>query len=97
MEGSLPYLASPGSIKTGLERIRNAATPDRVTRDFVTTKLSIKGGTGAALIPFIKKIGLVAPDGAPTDLYKRFRNPATGGRAILQAAGGPPVRGQQSV
>jgi len=85
MEGSLPYVYAPGSIKTALERIRQAATPDRVTRDFVTTKLSIKGGTGAALIPFLKKIGLVNSDGTPTDLYKQFRNPATGGAAIAAA------------
>lgn len=82
---SLPYLASPGSIKTAFERIRNAATPDRVTRDFVTTKLQIKGGTGAALIPFFKKIGFVASDGSPTDLYIKFRNPSSGGHAVARA------------
>jgi hypothetical protein len=85
MESSLPYVPSPGSVKTALDRIRHAATPDRVTRDFVTTKLNIKGGTGAALIPFLKKIGLVNSDGAPSDLYKQFRNPATGGAAIAAA------------
>jgi hypothetical protein len=82
---ALPYLAAPGSIKTGLEKIRTAATPDRVTQDFMTTKLQIKGGTGTALIPFLKKIGLVASDGAPTELYKRFRNPTVGGTAIADA------------
>jgi hypothetical protein len=45
----LPYLASPGSVKTSLERIRTAATPERVTQDFVTTMLQIKGGTGTEL------------------------------------------------
>ncbi len=54
---ALPYLASPGSIKTALEKIRAAATPDRVTQDFIGTKLQIKGGTGSALIPFFKKMG----------------------------------------
>jgi hypothetical protein len=82
---TLPYLASPGSVKTALEKIRTAATPDRVTQDFMTTKLQIKGGTGTALIPFLKKIGLVASDGAPTELYKRFRNPSIGGTAIADA------------
>ena len=82
---TLPYLAAPGSIKTALERIRTAATPERVTQDFVTTMLQIKGGTGTALIPFFKKIGLVGPDGAPTELYKRFRNPSIGGTAIADA------------
>src|SRR6266853_1063297 len=85
MESALPYLASPGSIKTALDRIRQAATPDRVTGDFVTTKLSIKGGTGAALIPFLKKIGLVNSDGTPTELYRQFRNSATGSTAIAKA------------
>ncbi len=82
MSESLPYLVSPGSIKTALERIRQAATPERVTGDFVSTKLAIKGGTGAALIPFLKKIGLVNSDGTPTDLYKQYRNPETGAAAI---------------
>jgi hypothetical protein len=85
MESSLPYVYAPGSIRTALEKIRQAATPDRVTRDFVTTKLGIKGGTGAALIPFFKKIGFVNSDGTPTDLYRQFRNPASGGAAIAAA------------
>ena len=84
-EVTLPYLVSPGSVKTALDRIRSAATPDRVTVDFVNTILQIKGGTGSAIIPFLKKIGLVASDGAPTELYKRFRNPTIGGTAIADA------------
>jgi Family of unknown function (DUF5343) len=81
----LPYLTSPGSLKTGLERIREAATPDRVTGDFVATKLQLKGGTGFAFLPYLKKIGFVASDGSPTDLYKRFRNSATAGAAVADA------------
>jgi hypothetical protein len=82
---SLPYLAAPGSLKTALDKIKIAATPDRVTRDFVSTKLQIKGGTGAALIPFLKKVGFVASDGSPTEAYKRFRNHATAGSAVADA------------
>lgn len=85
MAVTLPYLVSPGSIKTGLEKIKAAATPDRVTQDFVQTKLNIKGGTGAALIPYLKKIGFVASDGSPTEIYKRFRNHATAGAAVFDA------------
>lgn len=82
---ALPYVPSPGSVKSALEKIRQAATPERFTRDFVTTKLQIKGGTGAALIPFFKKVGLVGSDGAPTDLYKKFRNHTTAGTAAAAA------------
>lgn len=85
MEKSLPYLVSPGSIKTALERIKQAATPERVTGDFISTKINIKGGTGKALIPFLKKIGLVASDGSPTELYKKFRNTTTSKAAIADA------------
>lgn len=85
MSANLPYVASPGSIKTALEKIRSAATPERVTKDFVTTVLQIKGGTGGNLPPFLKRIGFVGSDGSPTDLYRRFRNPALGGAAIADA------------
>lgn len=85
MAVTLPYLASPGSIKTCLDRIKAAATPDRVTTDFITTKLQIKGGTGSALIPYLKKIGLVASDGSPTEIYKQFRNHSTAGAATAAA------------
>lgn len=85
MSVNLPYVASPGSIKSALEKIRTAATPERVTKDFVTTVLQIKGGTGGSLPPFLKRIGFVASDGTPTDLYKKFRNAATGGAAVADA------------
>jgi hypothetical protein len=85
MAVTLPYLASPGSIKTCLDKIKAAATPDLVTQDFITTKLQIKGGTGKALIPYLKKIGFVASDGSPTEIYKRFRNHATAGAAAADA------------
>lgn len=85
MPASLPYLASPGSLKNALEKIRSAATPDRVTGDFISTKLQIKGGTGAALIPYLKKVGFVASDGSPTEIYKRFRNTSNGGSAAADA------------
>lgn len=85
MPVSLPYLAAPGSLKTALEKIKTAATPDRVTGDFVTTKLQIKGGTGRALPPFFKKIGFVNSDGSPSELYKKFRNGSFSGAAIAEA------------
>jgi hypothetical protein len=82
---NLPYVTTPGSIKNALERIRAAATPDRVTKDFVSTVLQIKGGTGNNIPPYLKRIGFVASDGSPTDFYRRFRNPATGGSAVADA------------
>lgn len=85
MPASLPYLHTPGTIKTALERIRSAATPERVTKDFVTTVLQLKGGSGAPMPAFLKRLGFAASDGTPTHLYKRFRNPTTAGAAVAEA------------
>ena len=85
MPSNLPYVASPGSLKTALEKIRTAATPPRVTTDFVNTVLQIKGGTGGYITPLLKRIGFVASDGTPTELYRRFRNPASSGQAMADA------------
>src|SRR4051812_31832428 len=82
---SLPYLVAPGSLKTALEKIRTAAKPERISGDFINTKLQIKGGTGRALVPYLKKVGFVAIDGVPTDIYSRFRNSSTGAAAAAEA------------
>lgn len=85
MAASIPYLLSATSLKSALDKIRSAATPPRVTKDFVNSVLLIKGGTGDAIAPYLKRIGFVASDGTPTDLYKRFRNLSTGGTAVAEA------------
>lgn len=85
MPVSLPYLASPGTIKTAFDRIKTAATPERFTQDFVHEKLNIKGGTGTAIPPFLKKIGFVKSDGTPSDIYHKFRNHITSGSAMAEA------------
>ena len=51
----------------------------------MNTKLAFKGGSGRALVPFLKKIGFVNSDGAPSDIYIRFRNPSEAGSAVADA------------
>lgn len=75
MAENLPYSTSVGTLENMLEKIKTASVPERFTQDFVSTKLAMKGGTPASCIPFVKKMGFVASDGTPTDLYKEFRNP----------------------
>lgn len=85
MASTLPYLASPGSLTKALEKIKTAATPERVTFDFISTVIGIKGGGGRSLIPFLKRSGLVKTDGAPTDMYNQFRNAHTSKSAAASA------------
>lgn len=85
MASNLPYSTSAGTLEKMLEKIKQASAPERFTQDFVSTKLAMKGGTAKACIPFIKKMGFVANDGAPTDLYREFRNPAKSRLAVGKA------------
>lgn len=82
---NLPYSTSVGTLENLLEKVKTASVPERVTQDFVSTKLAMKGGTAMACIPFLKKMGFVAGDGTPTDLYREFRNPKKSRLAVGKA------------
>jgi hypothetical protein len=81
----LPYMMAYGVITKTLEKIKSAATPDRFTQDFLSTKLGVKGGSGRPVIPFLKRVGFLGTDGAPTERYKKFRNAAATGGAAAEA------------
>ncbi|OUE40928.1 hypothetical protein BZY95_13270 [Billgrantia desiderata SP1] len=85
MAENLPYSTSAGTLEKMLDKIKTASEPDRFTQDFVSTKLSMKGGTAKACIPFLKKMGLVGSDGSPTDLYREYRNPKKSRLALGKA------------
>lgn len=85
MAENLPYSTSVGTLENMLEKVKTASVPERVTQDFVSTKLAMKGGTAMACIPFLKKMGFVASDGTPTDLYREFRNPKKSRLAVGKA------------
>lgn len=82
---TLPYVTAAGNIRKALEGIVSAATPERVTQDFVKTILHIPGGSGDQMTSYLKKIGLAGPDGTPTELYRQFRNQGTRGQAAVAA------------
>ena len=84
-EAKVPYVTSYGNITKALEKIKQAATPDKFTQDFLATKLGLKGGSPKPVLPFLKRTGFLATDGSPTDLYRRFRNPAQAEAAAYQA------------
>ncbi len=85
MPAKLPYLASPGTVKTVLDKIITARTPERFTQDFLETKLGAKGGSARAVIPLLKRIGMLEQDGSTTDIYRKFRNNETSEAAMAKA------------
>lgn len=80
----LPYLASPGNIAKALAAIKVAATPPKVSQDFVKTKLAVPGSSGDQITTFLKRLGFAASDGTPTDLYRAYRG-GDGKRALAAA------------
>lgn len=85
MSKKIPYLLSPGTLRKVLNKVIEAKTPERFTQDFLETKLSFKGGSARAVIPYLKRLKMLEQDGTPTDLYRKFRNSDTSGSAIAQA------------
>lgn len=82
---TLPYVTAAGNIRRALEGVISAATPERVTQDFVKTILQIPGGSGDQMTSYLKKIGFAGSDGTPTELYRQFRNQGTRGQAAVAA------------
>jgi hypothetical protein len=84
MSTKLPYVASPGNVPKALAAIKRAATPPRVSQDFVKTKLGIPGSSGDQMASFLKRIGFAGSDGTPTERYKQYRT-SYGGYAMADA------------
>ncbi len=85
MSAEIPYMSAPGSIVKILEKIKEAATPETFSGDFLKTKLGFNGGNYLTFISWAKKCGLLTSDGTPTQLYKQFRNPSTSELSIASA------------
>ncbi len=93
-DSSLPYVNAPGNITKVLTKIKEAETPPRFSQDYLATTLQMPGGSARPVIPFLKRTGFLASDGAPTELYKRFRGAESGGAAAeaLRLGYGPIFR-----
>jgi len=78
-------LPGPGTLKKALDGIVGAQRPDKFNPDFLESILQLKGGSARATVPIFKKMGLVASDGSPTELYSRFKTDSGRGSAALQA------------
>jgi hypothetical protein len=80
----VPYLQAYGNIRKVLEKIQQASTPPKFTQDFLATTLDMSGGSARPVIAYLKRADFLGSDGAPTDLYKQFKNPSARGAAAAQ-------------
>ena len=80
-----PFMNSYGLVTKILTKIKEAKTPDRFTQDYMGGTLGFASGSAKPFIPLMKRLGLLSTDGAPTELYKQFRNPDHSKSAIGKA------------
>lgn len=80
-----PYMNAYGNVPKILRKIKTAQEPEKFTQDFLATVLGFSGGSAKPFIPLAKRAGLLHSDGTPTELYRRFRNPATSRQAVAEA------------
>ena len=80
-----PFMNAYGQVTKVLEKIKEASAPDRFTLDFLATRLGFKSASIKPFVPLAKRLGLLALDGSPTDLYNSFRNPSQSGAALATA------------
>jgi hypothetical protein len=81
------YATVPASIGRFLDAIQTAGVPPRVTFEFLKT-LGFKSSNDRTMIQVLKAIGFVDANGAPTSLYKEYRDPSRGPRVLAQALRG---------
>jgi hypothetical protein len=77
-----PFMNAYGNVSKILNKIKEAKTPERFSQDYLGTVLGFTGGSSTPFIPLAKRIGLLNPDGTPSELYNRFRNPAQSEQAM---------------
>lgn len=85
MSIDLPYLNGYGYITKSLDKIITAQTPTRFTHDYLSTVLGITSSSARSIIPFFKRLGFLASDGSPTDIYTQFRIDSKRGHAAANA------------
>ncbi len=85
IQGNLLYTTTPGSLRSVLDQVLKAEVPEKFSKDFIAQVLGIKGGSAAQQISTLKRMGLVAADGTPTERYSRFRSDMDRSTAALEA------------
>ena len=81
----LPYLTAPGNVKKALAAIVANPVPAVVDATFINEVFAISGTSGKQVATWLKKIGFIDADGAPTEIYRRFRVPESSANAALSA------------
>lgn len=79
-----PFVNAYKKIPDLFKEIQKAAVPSKFTNDFVTTKLGLKSSSFRAMIPLLKKLGIIDNANVPTDVYKKIKDVSKAGGILAQ-------------
>ncbi len=85
LKNELPYMNAYGYIPKVFDKMITAKTPPKFTQDFMKSVLGVTSSSARPIIPFMKRLGFLTSDGAPTSLYAQFRTKSSRGEAAAQA------------
>lgn len=82
-----PFMHGYGMIASAFAKIQDPdrPTPPVFNHEYLRYTLGFGRESDRAFIPLIKRIGLLAADGKPSELYERARNPKTAAAAFADA------------
>lgn len=78
------YTLATSRIPELFEKIRDGQAPDQLTYQ-ILKDWGFTSSNDRALIPILKVIGFLSPDGKPTSLYKDYRNHSRSKAVMNQA------------
>ncbi|MBW3589529.1 MAG: DUF5343 domain-containing protein [Actinobacteria bacterium] len=80
----VPYSPNPAGITRFLQHIRTAGKPTKVTVKYLKST-GFKSSNDSYLIRILKALGFLDANGAPTDLWVRYRDKDKGGAVLASA------------
>lgn len=78
------YVNNVGNLAKFLDAVRTAGIPERVTFEFLKS-LGFKSSNDRPIISVLKGIGFLDQNGAPTTMYREFRDPHRGPKVLGKA------------
>ncbi len=78
------YLVKPSAIKEFLEKIHETGVPSKISQEYLVS-IGFKSKNDRPLITLFKSLGFLDQSGAPTNLYREYRNRERGPKVLAKA------------
>ena len=83
-DNNYPYHVNPANVKKFLDHIQTAGIPDKVPFKYIES-VGFKSSNDRAIVTVMKFIGFLNSSGAPTDVWRAYRNKSQS-KKVLAAA-----------